>query len=92
MDSDIASERTYPVDRPSRHGLATFDLSAPEVPRRLSAGATVIAILLISRALSAEMCEPVGGVIIGNGFGIVGAAKEGSEPAARRSELWDSVG
>jgi hypothetical protein len=60
LDSDIASERTYPVDRPSRHGLATFDLSAPEVPRRLSAGAAVIAILLISLGLWAVIVAAIG--------------------------------
>ena len=60
MDSDIASERTYPVERSSRHGLATSDLSAPEVPRRLSAGAALIAILLISLGLWAVIVAAIG--------------------------------
>jgi hypothetical protein len=60
LDSDIASEHTYPLDRPSRHGLATPDLSAPEVPRRLSAGAAVIAILLISLGLWAVIVAAIG--------------------------------
>jgi len=60
LDSDTASERTYPIDRPSRHGLATSDLSAPEAPRRLSAGAAVIAISLISLGLWAVIVAAIG--------------------------------
>jgi hypothetical protein len=60
LDSDTASERTYPIDRPSRHHLATSDLSAPEAPRRLSAGAAVIAISLISLGLWAVIVAAIG--------------------------------
>jgi hypothetical protein len=51
LDSDSASERTYPVDQRSRHGLATSDLSVSEAAPRLSAGAAAIVILLISLGL-----------------------------------------
>jgi hypothetical protein len=60
LDSDTASERTYPVDRRSRHGLATSDLSAAEAPRRLSAGEALIAILLISLGLWAVIVAAIG--------------------------------
>jgi hypothetical protein len=59
LDSDTASERTYPVDRRSPHGSATSDLSAPEAPRRLSAGAAVIAISLISLGLWAVIVAAI---------------------------------
>ena len=60
MDSDITSEHTYPVDRSSRHGLATSDMSAPEAPRRLSAGGALIAISLISLGLWAVIVAAIG--------------------------------
>ena len=60
LDSDTASERRYPVDRRSRHGLATSDLSAPEAPRRLSTGEALIAILLISLGLWAVVVAAIG--------------------------------
>jgi hypothetical protein len=59
LDSDTASDRTYPVNRRSRHGLATSELSAPEVPRRLSAGEAVIVISPISLGLWAVIVAAV---------------------------------
>jgi hypothetical protein len=59
LDSNFASERTYPADR-SRHGLATSGASAPETPRRLSAGEALIAITLISLGLWAVIVAAIG--------------------------------
>jgi hypothetical protein len=60
LDSNTASEHTYPVDRRSRHGLATSDLSAPGAPCRLSTGEALIAILLISLGLWAVIVAAIG--------------------------------
>jgi hypothetical protein len=51
IGSDIASARTYPADRPSRHGVATSDPSALDTSPRLSKGEALIAISLISLGL-----------------------------------------
>jgi hypothetical protein len=63
VDSETASERTYPVDRRSRHGLATSDPSAPEAPRRLSRGEALIAILLMSLGLWAVIVAAIGTLV-----------------------------
>jgi hypothetical protein len=47
----IAAARTYPADRPSRHGVATSDPSAPETSPRLSKGEALITMSLISLGL-----------------------------------------
>jgi hypothetical protein len=60
VDSDIASENTYPVDRRSQHGLATSGPSAPQATRRLSSGEALIAISLISLGLWAVIVAAVG--------------------------------
>ena len=59
MDSDTASDRTYPVNQRSLHGLATSDLAAPEAPRRLSAGEALIVISLISLGLWAVIVAAI---------------------------------
>jgi hypothetical protein len=59
LDSDTASDHAYPVNRPSRHGLATSDLSAPEAPRRLSAGEAAIVISLLSLGLWAVIVAAI---------------------------------
>jgi hypothetical protein len=60
MDSDIASERTYPVDPRSRHRLATSDPSAPEGALRLSKGEALLVISLISLGLWAVIAAAIG--------------------------------
>ena len=55
----IASARAYPADRPSRHGAATSDPSAPETSPRLSKGEALIAISLISLGLWAVVVTVV---------------------------------
>ena len=63
VNSDLASEHSYPADRDLPHGLATGDLSSPEDTPRLSTGAALLAISLISLGLWAVVVAAIGSLI-----------------------------
>ena len=63
VDSDLASEHSYPVDRGLPHGLATGDPSSPEATPRVSTGAALLAISLISLGLWAVVVAAIGSLI-----------------------------